>query len=111
MQRVGEGGTWGNPRFEALAASKWTPQTSTIPVSAAQGTRTEHVRGPLRRLPSAADEVSLTVRIESLTICAEVELVRRLESGKSPHFGYTAVSHRRVRGRGWGAPSVVSKHI
>ncbi|CAE7866993.1 unnamed protein product, partial [Symbiodinium necroappetens] len=29
-----------------------------------------------------------------------VELVRRLESGKSPHFGYTAVSHRRVRGRG-----------
>ncbi|CAE7554092.1 unnamed protein product [Symbiodinium sp. CCMP2592] len=29
-----------------------------------------------------------------------VELVRRLESGKSPHFGYTAISHRRVRGRG-----------
>jgi len=29
-----------------------------------------------------------------------VELVRRLESGKSPHFGYTAISQRRVRGRG-----------
>ena len=30
----------------------------------------------------------------------KVELARRVESGKVPHFGYTEVAQRRVGGRG-----------
>ena len=48
-----------------------------------------------------ADGEELKARLGELS---QVELAKRVESGKVPHFGYTEVAQRRVGGRGRGFP-------